>query len=441
MSRVPACFAIAIVIALCGSTAHAALTMQVDFDVHHELVPKGSATLPPDSHRSTTVTLEARRVVVAGSDATTVYDATRRRDVVDNKSRTRVDHSLYDVPAFRTIEYRRVGLSRAMAVAKIDDGTTAVDLEQNLGFQEPSSPLQVAEDGVDRTFSGPTRVFCRISLAATVVKADEARMFVQMLRHAIAVHPQVLAGIASANAIPERMVAVSRQFSEETQTVTVRSIHETADAPIDASTIPRRRATASSQPIDRALDRATALDAADVSRTLARARDEIAVALRDGRLLDAMLGIIEWGLTSGEPLVWATPEQRARVGADAAVASLSRALAATTKDETTAALPVLEGLHSQAATKAYVLDIFIANDRKTLGQPVVARDLLLNVLAVNPLIAGVYKDLGDCELMQFDTVRAWRAWDSGRRLFPRFANFTAVDRFEQSLLSEHPEYF
>ena len=63
------------------------------------------------------------------------------------------------------------------------------------------------------------------------------------------------------------------------------------------------------------------------------------------------------------------------------------------------------------------------------------------MLAVNPAIAGVYKDLGDVLLNGFDAPHAWRAWDFGRMIAPNFANFEAVNQLERSLAATHPEYF
>jgi len=55
----------------------------------------------------------------------------------------------------------------------------------------------------------------------------------------------------------------------------------------------------------------------------------------------------------------------------------------------------------------------------------------------NFLLAGTYKDLGDLLLLQWDIPQAWRAWDIGRRIAPQFANFKAINNFENSLLSQY----
>jgi hypothetical protein len=67
--------------------------------------------------------------------------------------------------------------------------------------------------------------------------------------------------------------------------------------------------------------------------------------------------------------------------------------------------------------------------------------LFMEVLQANPVLAGAYKDLGDLLLMQYDSPRAWRSWDTGRRLALGFVNFEAVNKFEASMVAQHPEYF
>jgi hypothetical protein len=38
-------------------------------------------------------------------------------------------------------------------------------------------------------------------------------------------------------------------------------------------------------------------------------------------------------------------------------------------------------------------------------------------------------------------AEAWLCWDTGRKLAPQFGNFEPVNRFEQQLARDHPEYF
>jgi hypothetical protein len=88
-----------------------------------------------------------------------------------------------------------------------------------------------------------------------------------------------------------------------------------------------------------------------------------------------------------------------------------------------------------------MIDLFIANDRATLGDRQGAIAGLVAVLQAHPFIAGAYKDLGDNLLLAYEAPQAWRSWDLGRRIAPTFHNFKAVGEFEERLAAQHPEYF
>ena len=144
---------------------------------------------------------------------------------------------------------------------------------------------------------------------------------------------------------------------------------------------------------------------------------------------------------TGQQMPPIAPEQLAKFRSDPSVQKLMSALGAKTKDEFADAVKALVELRSQAQTMAYVLKIFEANDRLRLGDSASSKRLFMEVLQSNPFLAGVYKDFGDLLLAQYDTPRAWRCWDIGRKLAPQFGNFVSVNQFEKTLVAQHPEYF
>ncbi len=172
-----------------------------------------------------------------------------------------------------------------------------------------------------------------------------------------------------------------------------------------------------------------------------RTKDELVAPFADGHVLDGFLCSLEWSLMTGENLPPSSPEKAALLQKDESVRKLGIALGANTKPTLTDAVKVIAELRSSTATKGYVLKIFEANDRALLGDRQTARKLFVEALGVNPYIASAYKDFGDVLLGEFDAPRAWRSWDIGRKIAPKFPNFDAVNQFERSLESEHPEYF
>ena len=426
------------------ASANASVNIQLVVDTHVE-PGAGSKNTPADNRASIDVTLANDYFVVKLAKETILYDFDKRkRVVIDNDAKTRVDYSLYDTAGFRVFELRnRDMLGKSMAAAKVSQVVMApIDNEHILAIQDkPSAPLQARIDGTDMVFSNDSKVLFRRSRKSTPVSPAEARMFAQFMRYTFGGHPQILAELAKANSIPVQLVLVTHDIGVTTRTIAVKSVRPGDTAPIDVSVFPPRQAAASTDPLDQALDRAVAIAPAELFVARQRSTDELAAAFREGRGLDAFLGMMEWTLMTGEGVPPLTPEQKNLLQADTAIRKLNSALAAKTKDDLSTAIGVFAELKPTATTKAYVLKIFEANDRGMLGDRGAARKLFLEVLTVNPNIAGVYKDLGDNLITGFDMPRAWRCWDIGRRIAPQFANFGPVNQFERSLAAEHPEFF
>jgi len=432
-------------VVLLTASAHADVVVQLDIDTRVQPGP-GTRNAPADNLTSINLTLADKYFTVKSDEQTAVYDfEKRKRVVIDNEAKTRVDYSLYDTAGFRVFELQnRNMLAKAMVAANIDPfRMTPVDTEHTLAIQTaPSAPLQVRTDDAEDVFSDDAKVLFRRSTKSTPVSPTEARMFAQFMRYSYGGHPQILGELAKANAIPVRLVMVTYDIvGKTTRTFTVKSVRPIDVVPPDLSAPSLRQTSASADSLDQALDRAAAIAPAALAASRQRSKDELAAAFREGRSLDAFLGIIEWSLMTDEALPPLAPEQKALLQTDATISRLKLALAAKTKEDMTNAIHVLTELKATATTKAYVLKIFEANDRGMLGNHNAARKLFLEVLGANPSIAGVYKDLGDNLIIAFDMPRAWRCWDIGRRIAPKFANFGSVNQFEQSLVTRHPEFF
>ncbi|MBC7379044.1 MAG: hypothetical protein H7346_16605 [Burkholderiaceae bacterium] len=426
------------------ASANASVTIQLVVDTHVE-PGTGSQNTPADSHVSIDVTLANDNFVVKLAKETVVYDFDKRkRVVIDNDTKTRVDYSLFDTVGFRVFELRnRDMLGKSMAAANVGQVVmAALDNEHILAIQDkPSAPLQARIDGTDMVFSNDSKVLFRRGQQSTPVSPAEARIFAQFVRYTFGGHPQILAELARANSIPAQLVLVTHDIGVTTRTIVVKGIRPGDAVPVDVSVFPARQATASTDPLDQALDRAVAIGPGELSLARQRSMDELASAFRGGRGLDAFLGMMEWTLMTGEGVPPLTPEQKNLLQADTAIRKLNSALAPKTKEDLSSAIDVFAELKPAATTKAYVLKIFEANDRGMLGDRSAARKLFLEVLTFNPNIAGVYKDLGDNLITGFDMPRAWRCWDIGRRIAPQFANFGPVNQFERSLAAGHPEFF
>lgn len=433
--------------AVCSLLAGMALAVSfhVDVNTHSEPSPDSRAA-PSDSRSAFDVTLADTFILVRADAQSTLYDfATRKRTVVDHGRNTRVEYSLYDTVGFRVFElHNREMLGKALAAAHVDaNAMQSVDNEHILALQDKAStPLQVSVEDGNQVFVHEARVLFSRSLQASPVAADEARMFAQYIRYFFGGHPQVLEALAKGNAIPARLTLSAYGPGSVTQTVDISALLASDDQHLDLGMFPMRPALASMDPLDQLLDGAAVATDQDALAARVRIEAEIASLFAQDRAFDAFLTSIEWSLMTGEPNAALTPEQQATVQANQAVQLLSAALSSPrTPEGLSNGIRVLAELRAAAPAKSHVLKIFEANDRAMAGDLGTARKLLMDVLNANLFVASVYKDLGDVLLMDFDTPRAWRCWDQGRKFAPSFSNFEAVQQLENALATLHPEYF
>lgn len=450
------CFAVKLAFALiltasAGQGAMADVTLHLTTDTHNEASAQAAtqaANIPADTHRSLNVTLADGYILVTSDKEAVIYDfKNRRRIVLDTVAKTYVDYSLYDVVGFRAVEMQnRDNLRKALANAKVNVALLAkIDSEHSLSLQSsPQEKIDVAEDSESLRFSSDGKELAHWSKKGAEVDAQDAARFAQLLRYVEGGHPQILDKVGKGKTIPAALVFTHAQiWGPQTHTITVDGVHTIKSTPYDLRGYAKRQtgASAASEQMDDILDKASELSMDGLAAAKAANRKQAEKDIQAGKILEAMLGSIEWNLMTGEQAPRFTPEQQAKVHDDPTIQTITKLLAANTKEGMTDAAKAFAAMRAQAPRKAYVLGIFEANDRLRLGETPAARKLMRDALQANPYLAGVYKDLGDAFLAQSDSARAWRCWDAGRRLAPQFANFKAVDQFEKTLAAQHPEYF
>jgi len=429
---------------LLTSIAQANVSLSVEVATHVDS-GKGAQDAPADTTSSLDVILADRYFIVTSAKQSTVYDFDRRkRVVIDTEDKTRVDYSLFDTVGFRVIEFRnREYLGKMLAGLKVGEKVMAtVDNEHILAVQvSPSNPLQVKTDEGGETYLNDGRILFRRIGPSTPVLSGDAHMFTQFVRYTFGGHPQILNALAAKNSIPSQLVFIANEGRVTTRTVSIKSVHLDDKTQIDITAFPLRDTSTSTDPVDKVLDRAAAVTAAELTAARGRLRDELDAPFVDGHVFDGLLCSVEWSLMTGENLPPPSSEKAAALQKDESVRKLGTVIQANSKETLTDAVKVITELRPSAPMKEYVLKIFEANDRAQLGDTQAARRLFVEALRVNPYIASAYKDFGDVLLREFDAPRAWRSWDIGRNIAPKFRNFDAVNQFEHSLESEHPEYF
>ncbi|WP_343733156.1 hypothetical protein [Duganella sp.] len=385
------------------------------------------------------VTLADSYMAVATPAGRVIYDfKTRRRFAINTAAGEYVEYSLYDTLGFRVMELQnRVHLQGALATAKVDTPALNMAVQENELSLLAGAPAVIDEkaDGGTLAFStGGTRL-ATWSQAGTKVAAADAALFARFMRYAQGGHPQLLDKLAKSGVIPGHLSFFVS--GDRTLRLEISAVHTIQPQAYDLTPYKREM---SASGLDAVLDRLAAMTPEQLAALRAQYPCDSASDFSEAQLLDTMLGKLECSLITGTPMVL-TEEQKQAVKVSPSVGLLFAAINPGKSSEYEDALKTLVALRVQAPRKAYVLKIFEANHRVRMKQAKEGERLFMEVLQANPVLAGAYKDLGDLLLMQYDSPRAWRCWDTGRRLAPGFQNFEAVNKFEAGMAEQHPEYF
>jgi tryptophan 2,3-dioxygenase len=385
------------------------------------------------------VTLADSYMAVDTSQGRVIYDfKTRRRFAVNTAAREYVEYSLYDTLGFRVMELQnRVRLQGALAAAKVDAPALNMAVQENelsLLKGAPEAVDEKAEDGM-RSYSIGGVHLATWSEAGTKVAADDAAQFARFMRYAQGGHPQLLDKLAKGGVIPDHLSFVLS--GDRTLRLDISAVRTAEPQTYDLKAYKREM---SSGGLDALFDRIAAMTPAQLTAFRAQYPCDSGADFSEPRALDTMLGKMECTLVTGKPLSL-TDEQKEAVKASPTVGLLFAAINPKNSSDAENAVKTLVALRTQAPRKAYMLKVFEANHHARLKQVKEARDLFTDVLQANPVLVGAYKDLGDLLLMQYDSPRAWRSWDTGRRLTPGLSNFEPVNKFEAGMVAQHPEYF
>jgi hypothetical protein len=405
---------------------HAAVTMHISASSQHI--------------RQMDVTLADSYLAVQTGEGRMVYDfQSRRRYAINTVANQYVDYSLFDAVGFRVAEMaNRLQLGGALAAAKVDTPLMArADHENQLSI------LGGAPQVVDEKVEGDSHVFyvegARLaawSVSGVKVAASDAAQFARFMRYAQGGHPQLLDRLAKGGMIPDHLTLFISGGRDITLSMT--QVRSTQAAP--AYDLKPYQREISKDGVDAVFDRIASLTPQQLADVRSAHPCDTSSDFSDQAILDTMLGRLECSLSSDTPLAL-TDQQKQAVAASPSLGLLFAAIRPAKDNEVEDAVKTLAALRQQAPRKGYVLKIFEANNRTRLRQVKESTALLVEVLQTNPLLAGAYKDLGDLLLMQYDSARAWRSWDAGRRVSPALPNFAAVNQFEATLLAQHPEFF
>jgi hypothetical protein len=377
----------------------------------------------------------------------TIYDFEKKRIfTVDDQKKQYQDNSLYSDLGFRVYELKnRQFLGNVMQKAGVAENPMSAALSEHLfslEIKDVKTGIEEAKHDGDLTFSADGKTLMTISADGDAVSRDELSRFLRFVRCTYGGHPAILRRIAALGKIPGKITINRYNTATEITTLTLVSDQAGPDAPYSLTEFEEKPDSASAED---ALARTMQRIKKEQPELYRKQSDETLLsaskAFEKKQYLTSMLAYLEYTLQTGRPLPESFQARREAIQNDASVREFFAVLTPNSKEEAEKALPVYEKLRRKEKTKKHVLMIFEANVRSSLGQEDKAEKLFLRVLAQNPYITGVYKDLGDIYFNRYLTPKAWQCWDLGRRLAPEFKNFKPIDEFEKKLVQEHPEYF
>ncbi|NHZ33720.1 hypothetical protein [Massilia rubra] len=428
--------------ALCAAAAPALAVLSFDMSVATRFtVATHGDNPPPDDIKQYKVVLGERYLSVSAAGESTIYDfAQRRRYQVDLASASYVDYSLFDGVGFRKSELlNRAFLGENLRKAGVGPVFDPVFDEHNFSLTAAGRKLSESTEAGATVLAVDGNPLARIPAGGTSISASDAAQFERMMRYRFGGHPLVLARLSGEKRVPAGFVMHHKQIGySEARTYTISALQHSAPASYDLK--PYTARTAQGNEIDQLLDKAQANAAPPTAAVKQAFEAEIAQAFADKRIFDGMLGMAEWSFVSGEPMK-PTAQRTALLRADPATQAYLGLMRFKSKAELEAAVAKMQELRKSSTRKQHIVMLFEANLRGKLGDVRGALPLYASVLRTNPALAGAYKDMGDALYKMYETPRAWRSWDAGRRMAPALDLFKAVNQHEQNLLREHPEYF
>lgn len=427
---------------LCASAAPALAVLSFDMSVatRYTVAAHGDNP-PPDEITQYKVVLGERYISVSTPGESTIYDfASRRRYQVDLASASYVDYSLFDGVGQRTSELRnRHWIAATLRKAEVGPVFDPVFDEHNFSLTAPGRKLSETQESGVTMLAVDGNPLAQIPAGGTSIGAGDAAQFERMLRYRFGGHPLVLARLARDKRVPAGFVMLHKQIGRsQARTYTISALQHSAPAGYDLK--PYAARTAQGNEIDQLLDKAQANAAPPTAASRQAFEAEVAQAFADKRIFDAMLGMAEWTFVSGAAMT-PSAQQAALMRADPAIRAYAQVRRYKSKADLEAAIAQMQELRNATTRKQHMVMLFEANLRARLGDVRGALPLYASVLRANPALAGAYKDMGDALYQSYDSARAWRSWDAGRRMAPALDLFEAVNRHEQVLVREHPEYF
>ena len=113
----------------------------------------------------------------------------------------------------------------------------------------------------------------------------------------------------------------------------------------------------------------------------------------------------------------------------------------TSKELIEKAIKSLDSIDRSKLKHDVVIDVMRANDYGALEQFEKAREIMFAVLKHQPLLTGMYHDLGMNYMTGFRMDGAWTCFNLADRIKPGFYMMAPIHKLESKMESELPDFF
>lgn len=392
-------------------------------------------------------------VAVDGDERRMIYDFARHRiTAVDFATNTYSDMSLYALPAFFEHELvnrnmlgaaiRQSGVAGPnFAMSRFDNETTLRLLSPIKGSKEPPPAITAEKRNGLIEFRHDRTVFARCEPSDTPIPTGRRHRFMNYLAYCWPIHPQVRQTIVESGLVPRELTFTGHTTGRVT-TTTVKLLAATnGNAPMPTLPTDAKPASTRNRELDSVLAtvEGTARDSGRPTRgdTLSFADGAVA----EGRPLDAMLALLEFGLQSGERLSDELASYGTVFRSDPACTAYLAGFDQSSKAAAERSLTGNEAISRVGLKKAHMLDLQRANLLEQLGRRDEAIACYLAVLRANPYHVGALHDLGMLHARGYEEVIAWRCWDVARQLYPDHPMMREIAGIERRLEKDLPDFF
>lgn len=398
-------------------------------------------TVTPGQPQILRVVLTSDYLEIEDMDGRVVHDfVSRQSHLVSGEDYVR--RSLYADIGFRVAETaNRLRMLEAVRQANPSNlQGEEVIVEHLFGIDDETTEANISKtEGATLSYGHKGSLLAEFSAKGRPLTPEKSKEFVRFLRYYCGGHPDILSDVQVRAILPDTFRI---DVSNVTEVVSYRFRvldAEDCDPPHpDFSAL--RPTVLPPEPLGTlvALGLQLAPRAAEDAAVVLQARAD--QARLQGAMLEAALGYFEVLLMRGGEPPKALSEAREAFNADPLASQLFEGLLAGQQDPARSAA-MCQALEGKVPGKDHVLKIFRAGMLMAQGQSEPARDLYLQALAVNPAIAGAWKDLGDLYHSDFQMDKAWLCWDVGRRLSPNHQMLADITKLEAALRSNYPGFF